>query len=205
MPAYVSTIQRPPRTMTTAEQQRLLKITGEHRAGYRDHTIISMAFGTALREFELAALNVGDVANEKGQVRRRVPLRVFKRSNMDIESQQIFIPETLAYKLAKFLVWKRSSGESLAPDAPLFISRLGKRIATRTIRLMFRTWQQRAGFDYLFKFHVCRHQSITDAHRLTKDLLVAQRLARHRSIQSTMRYAAPSDQEVADAVRDLPC
>jgi integrase/recombinase XerC len=39
----------------------VLKVTGEHRAGYRDHCLFAMALGTGLREHELIALCVGDV------------------------------------------------------------------------------------------------------------------------------------------------
>lgn len=57
MPAYATTIARPPRTLTDAEQASLLKMTGERRDGYRDHVIFAVALG--LREHEIAALNVG--------------------------------------------------------------------------------------------------------------------------------------------------
>jgi site-specific recombinase XerD len=52
---------RTPRTLTEREQRALLKVTGEHRAGYRDHMLYAMALGTGLREHELIALSVGDV------------------------------------------------------------------------------------------------------------------------------------------------
>ena len=91
MPAYAATVRRAPRTLVESEQSRLLKLTGEHRRGFRDHVILSIALGTALREHEIAALDVGDIVNEHGRIRRRVPLRVFKRSNMDVESQQVFL------------------------------------------------------------------------------------------------------------------
>ena len=52
---------RTPRTLTEREQRALLKVTGEHRAGYRDHVLYAMALGTGLREHELIALDVGDV------------------------------------------------------------------------------------------------------------------------------------------------
>ena len=205
MPAYAATVRRPPRTLVESEQSRLLKLTGEHRDGFRDHMILAIALGTALREHEIAALDVGDIVNEHGRIRRRVPLRVFKRSNLDADSQQIFLPDDLVYKLAKYITWKRNRGESVAPDAPLFLSRLHKRIATRTLRLMFKTWQERAGFDQPFRFHALRHSAITNVYKRKKDILLAQRVARHKSIESTMIYATPSDQDVEDAMRDQPC
>ena len=54
MTAYAG-IHRPPRTMTDAEQALLLKATGEHARGFRDHVLFSMALGTGLRESELLA------------------------------------------------------------------------------------------------------------------------------------------------------
>ena len=48
-----------PRTLTEREQRALLKVTGEHRAGFRDHVLYAMALGTGLREHELIALSVG--------------------------------------------------------------------------------------------------------------------------------------------------
>jgi integrase len=81
MPAYAAAIPRPPRTLTELEQAALLKVTGEHRAGYRDHCIFAVALGTGLREQEIAALDVGDVLHEDGRVRRRIALRTFKRSS----------------------------------------------------------------------------------------------------------------------------
>jgi site-specific recombinase XerC len=50
------------------EQATLLKVTGEHRAGFRDHCIFAVALGTGLREHEIAALNVGEVLHEDGRV-----------------------------------------------------------------------------------------------------------------------------------------
>lgn len=59
------------------------------------------------------------------------------------------LPDSAWYKLGKFIAWKRAQGESLEPTAPLFVSRRGLRIATRTLRHLFRLWQERAGFDRL--------------------------------------------------------
>ena len=80
MTAYADAIAKPPRTLTDLEQKLILKTTGEHRDGYRDHVIISLALGTGLREHELLALDCGDVFDDDGRARRKVTLRVFKRS-----------------------------------------------------------------------------------------------------------------------------
>jgi len=206
MPAYASTIRRPPRTLTDADQARVLKVTGEHRDGFRDHVVLSLALGTALREHEIAGLDVGDILNESGRVRRLVQLRVFKRSSAEPARQEVVIPDACWYKMTKFIEWKRARGESLEPDAPLFLSRRRLRIATRTLRAMFKRWQVRAGLDRLHTFHGLRHSAISNAYRReSRDIRLAQRMARHKNIATTMIYTEPSDQDVEDAFRRQPC
>jgi integrase len=205
MTAYADAVARPPRTLTELEQKLLLKVTGEHRDGYRDHLLISMALGTGLREHELLALDLGDVFDGEGRAKRRVALRVFKRSADEPAEQEVVLPNLLRAKLEKLLGWKRREGESLAPDAPLFISRLGRRLSARQLRENFATWQQRAGFERRLSFHALRHTAISALYRRTKDIRMAQRFARHKSILTTSIYAHPSDEDLFRAIRELPC
>jgi len=191
--------------MSYAEQARLLKVTGEHARGFRDHVLLSFALGTALREAELLALNVGDVFGVEGKARRRVQLRVFKRSNDDESMQEVVLPDPLRAKLEKLWRWKKQRGEGLAPDAPLFVSRRGLRLSSRQLRNLFHVWQERAGFERVLSFHSTRHSSLTNIYRRTRDIRLTQRVARHKSITSTIRYAGPSDEDVLRAVRDMPC
>ena len=203
--SYADNIALPPRTMTEGEQRALLKATGEHARGWRDHVIFSVALGTALREHEILALDVGDVFGPDGRARRRVQLRVFKRSNDDTEKQEVVLPDNLRAKLDKLRAWKKRRGESLDADAPLFVSRKGKRLSTRQLRHLFHQWQERAGFERRLSFHAIRHTALTTVYRKTRDIRLTQKVARHKSISSTIRYAGPSDDDVLRAVRDLPC
>jgi integrase len=204
MSMYVDHIRTPPRTLTEIEQARLLKTTGSHE-GFRDHVLFSVALGTGLREHELCALNVGDITVDGASVRRHVTLRVFKKAAKDPAAQEAFLPDALVYKLKKYLRWKAQGGESLAPDAPLFVSRLGRRLATRTVRFKFKLWQERAAFDRSFSFHSLRHSALSNVYRRTHDLRLTQRVARHKAIQTTTIYTLPSDEDVLQATRMLPC
>jgi site-specific recombinase XerD len=73
------------------------------------------------------------------------------------------------------------------------------------LREAFRVWQERAGLDRRHTFHSLRHSCCTNAYRKTRDIRLVQRLARHKNIQTTTIYAAPSDDDVLRAVRELPC
>jgi site-specific recombinase XerC len=205
MPAYASNLRRPPRTLTDIEQALLLKVTGEHRDGFRDHVIFALALGTGLREHELLALECGDVFDEDGRARRRVTLRVFKRSAEDPAIQEVVLPDLVRAKLEKLRAWKKRKGESLAVDAPLFVSRLGRRLSARQLRHAFALWQERAGFERRLSFHSLRHSACSAIYRRTKDIRLTQRFARHKSILTTSIYAHPSDEDLVRAVRELPC
>ena len=152
--------------MTDLEQKLILKTTGEHRDGYRDQVIISLALGTGLREHELLALDCGDVYAEDGRARRRVTLRVFKSSADEPAIQEVVLPDLVRAKLNKLRGWKKRKGESLAVDAPVFFSRLGHHCTTgatntvaalsaRQLRHAFALWQERAGFERGLSFS-CR-------------------------------------------------
>src|SRR5690606_35681354 len=132
--AYADTIARAPKTLTELEQRLLLKASGEHRDGFRDHVIFSLAMGTALREHEIVALDIGDVFDTDGKARRRIQLRVFKRSSDEPAHQEVVLPDGVRAKLDKLYRWKKRSGESLEPSAPVFVSRKGNRLSLRQLR-----------------------------------------------------------------------
>lgn len=205
MALYVDSVARPARTLTEIEQRLLLKTTGEHARGFRDHILFSVALGTGLREHEIIALDMGDVYDAEGRAKRRVQLRVFKRSRADAEGQEVVLPDSLRCKLDKFRKWKKTEGQSLDPDAPLFMSSRRQRLSTRQLRELFHVRQERAGFERRFNFHSLRHTACTNLYRKSRDIRLTQRFARHASVLTTSIYAHPSDEDLLRAVRDLLC
>ena len=61
----------------------------------------------------------------------------------------------------------------------------------------------RAGFYRVYSFHCARHTAISSVYRMTHDLYLARRFARHVSPLTTTVYTHPSDQEMAGRVRGL--
>jgi integrase len=205
MSSYASQVKRAARTPTEVEVAKLLRVTGEHRDGYRDHVIFSLALGTALREHEIVALNVGDVSRDGKRSQRHVRLRVFKRASKEPALQEITLSDGIRAKLDKLLQNRARDEGRLELDAPLFVSRLGRRLSTRQLRRAFQVWQERAGFERKFNFHMLRHAACSAIYRRTHDIRLTQRFARHASIESTMIYTHSSDDEMLRAVQELPC
>lgn len=204
-------VKRPPESLTSDEQTRLLRVTGQHKDGFRDHVIYSLALGTGLRQNEIAELNIGDVyRNDRGKPRTVIRLRVFKGSERTDgrepkAPQEVHVPEALKYKLEKFWRWKKQHGEPIDDDSPLFMSGRAQRISLRTLNHMFHVWQERASFSRRFKFHALRHTCGYNLYRATRDIRVVQRQLRHSDINTTTIYAVPSDEDMSRSVNDLPC
>lgn len=191
---------RAPETMTASEQAALLRATTE---APRDHVLYSMALGTGLRLSELLGLDVGDVSSDGRDVRRRVTLD--PATTKGGRKGEVFLPARLIPKLRAFLAWKLEHGESLQPDEPLFVSGQHRRLSPRAAQWRFAWWQARVGFDRRYNFHSLRHSAITAVYRARKDLFLAQRFARHVSPLTTVVYTHPSDEDLYDGIRDLPC
>lgn len=189
-----------PQTLTAHEQELLLRVTREH---LRDHLIVSLALGTGLRLGELVGLDVGDVYFPDGAPRLRVRVRpeIAKRGR----TGDVFLPDALVSKLRRFWRWKRHRGECLEATAPLLCSLSRRRISRRRVQVATREWQIRAGFDRLYPFHALRHSAVTNVYRASKNLFLTQRFARHASPLTTVVYTHPSDEELRNQVRDLPC
>lgn len=189
-----------PQTLTSSEQKAILRATAKNR---RDHLIYSLALGTGLRLAEIVGLNVGDVYGPAGKPKSRLRLRpeIAKGGR----SGDVFLPDALLVKFRRFWRHKATRREGLRPGDPLFCSQSRRRISPRRVQFAFRTWQQKAGFDRLYPFHCLRHTAVTNVYRASRDLFLAQRFARHVSPLTTTAYTHPSDQELWQGVRRLPC
>lgn len=199
---YASRTKRPPRTPLDEEMAAILKASGQHREGFRDHVIISLALGTGLREHEIAGLDVGDVS-AGGKVLRRFQLRVFKRSRYSDTSdlQWVQLGDATYYKVRK---WLETQAPAPPPERPLFVSKLGGRLSTRRIRSLWRWWQVEAGIARPYRFHELRHLAITKFRERTGDIRLTQVFARHSDIRNTTIYDHPSSQSLLSAVKDQP-
>ena len=189
-----------PPTLTADEQRLILRFTA---GNVRDHVIFSLALGTGLRLAEIVGLNVGDVFAPDGTPRVRVRIRAEIAKGR--RAGDVFLPDKLLPKLKRLWNYKRNRGEGLMPGDPLFANQSRRRISKRRVQFAWRTWQIKAGFDRLYSFHSIRHSAVSAVYRMSHDLFLAQRFARHVSPLTTVIYTHPSDEEMASRVRGLPC
>jgi integrase/recombinase XerC len=209
--SYARRTRAPKRTLLDAELAAVLKVSGEHREGFRDHCMISLALGTGLREHEIAGLDLGDVSPDGRRVLRTIQLKVFKRSKhwtadpmllrVAAQRQRVRLPDSTYYKLEKYI---NTLPRPRRLDRPLFLSNERRRISTRRIRSMWRAWQLRAGIQVPYSFHELRHTAISIYRQRTGDIRLTQLFARHTDLYTTTIYDHPRDQELLDSVRRQP-
>ncbi len=199
-----------PQTLTQAEIKTILNATGRAEADLRDHVILSIALGCGLRISEITGLNVGDVLNGKGT---KGVWSLRPETTKGHKGGTVALPDKLRRKVSRFITYKRECGESLKADAPLLLSRgggrsgkkSGGRISIRTIQHMFRTWQDRCGFDRTLNFHALRHTFATSLWRQTGDLRLVQQAVRHSNPSTTAIYTHPSTDDILSAVQGITC
>lgn len=213
MAGFADRTKAPPRTLTADEQARLLKVSGEHKDGFRDHVIFSVALGTGLRISEIVGLDLFDVLTKEGTVRRSIQLQHFKgatsaRRPADAKAQRVHLPDATFYKLEKWIAMRGRlpivARKKWQTVGPVFFSREGHRLHPRSLRDAFYTWQERAGLDHRYTFHQLRHTAISNVYAATGgNLRLAQRVARHANINTTTIYEHASEDQVAAAVKKL--
>ena len=205
MPFNLHTAVSRTRCMIDNEVERVLVESGRRPANWRDHMLLSMAFGTALRIHELVALNVGDVAHEDLRARRFVELTVFKGAKRIGGTQEIELPERVQLKVEAYLIYRRRCGEVLTADMTLFMSQKGRRLSIRQARRVFAKWQLEAELERRFTFHAARHTACTRLYDETLDIRAVQEFARHADIGTTQRYTHVSRERLSRAIQRLVC
>lgn len=168
----------------------------------RAHMLFALSLSTGLRVAEVVALDCGDVLNRRQQGRTRITLRTFKGVRAGDKPQSVMVPGSLRAKLSRLAVWKTRRGESVSTEAPLFVGRQG-RLSKRRAQQLFTTFAERAELAPGLTFHALRHTFCQRLFERTRDVRLVQHAARHKQIQTTTIYTAPSDDEVLAALERI--
>lgn len=186
--------------LTEQEEKRLFSTLKDRKnpQAARDYVLLKICRVLGLRRGEALALNVGDV---EGKDRLDVNARIAEKKALG----DLYIPQDLQDMIRKYLIKKRKRGESMEPDAPLFVSKKGGRLSARAFNDLMDKWCLEAGIPR-YTPHALRH---TKAQRIMADmktlrpdeqlkkLLFVKRQLRHKSINATAIYTGPTKEEMA--------
>jgi integrase/recombinase XerC len=167
----------------------------------RNRCLFLLGTSAMTRVSELAALTVGDVY-QGGLVVSELVLRkqIVKGKK---ESRIAVLPPETVEAIRDFIAWKVENGESLAKDAPLFLSRQGGHLHRMQIHRILKEAYANAGLTGRLTTHTMRKTGGTWLYEATGDLLLTQEALGHRSPETTRRYVPLNRQRMRVAMENF--
>lgn len=153
-----------------------------HCETLRDRAIIEMLYATGIRVSELCGLNLFDLGDHdvrvlgKGNKERIVPIA---RTTVDI--------------IDEYLI---SRADIKKEDAPLFVSKKGKRLDRTAVWRLVKNCAKKSGIKANVSPHTLRHSYATHLLENGADLRIIQELLGHSDVGTTERYTHISKQRV---------
>jgi len=183
--------------LTPQEEERFLDVLKNRKDAERAYMLYHLMLITGLRLSEALSLNVEHAS------RAKVELKVkgwTKKGEKKDRYKAVYFPKALQKHLKDYIRVKAKKGESLAPEAPLFVSRNTARISPRQVQRDFKKWLKESGIESNLSPHALRHTVGTRLLKEFKNAKLVQRYLGHSDVATTLRYYVdvfPEDLEEA--------
>jgi len=184
-----------PETLTPDEVVRLLEAVGEappdgvaatvaHGIRLRNRALVELLYAAGLRVSEALGLDRRDLSLDGGFV------RVIGKGDRE---RLVPVGDVALEWLGRYLAWPRpawlaAAGRGDGPEAPLFVTPRGARLARQSAWQAVRTAAGAAGLGERVSPHTLRHSFATHLLEGGADLRVVQELLGHASISTTQLY-----------------
>jgi integrase/recombinase XerD len=184
-----------PKGLSIEEVRRLIASVNLNAAhGPRDLAVMQLLIQCGLRVNELTKLLVDDIILHKSS--GRIKIRDEKtRSDR-------FVPLNASARQA-LRAYLETCGPEVSGDSPLFMSQKRKRLSVKTVQHMIKGYLCAAGRSDMSARDL-RHHFALGLYSTQKNLAIVQRLLGHRNIATTVRYIQPTEEELSQAVEELP-
>lgn len=180
-----------PKGLDEREQRAVMRAA--QRRGVRDHAIIAIFLATGARVSEVSALDVDDiwVTERRGEVQIR--------AGKGDKPRSIGLNSTVRPPIAAWLRERNSYPRAGAP--PLWLTKTGDRLATRSVRYVVNEVGKSAGVD--LHPHLLRHTAARTMVRAGTDLVAVAEIFGWASIETARNYSNPTAADVEAAVEHL--
>jgi len=190
---------------TLQEEERFLDILKNRKDAERAYMLYHLMLITGLRISEALSLNVEHAGRAKLEVKVKGWTKKKEQNPKRSEGKKdrfktVYFPKALQKHLKDYLKVKAKKGESLLPEAPLFVSRNTTRISPRQVQRDFKKWVKMSGIETDLTPHALRHTVGTRLLKEFKNAKLVQRYLGHSDVATTLRYYVdvfPEDLEEA--------
>lgn len=154
--------------------------------GLRDKAIVELFYSSGIRLSELVGLNMDDIDFHQGLMKVRGKGK--KERIVPVGDQAI--AAVTAYLEKRYEVLKRNGDNASA--GPIFISRRGSRLSTRSVARILDKLVILSGLGRKISPHTLRHTFATHMMEAGADLRAIQELLGHESLSTTQKYTSVS-------------
>ena len=187
---------RQAQTLNEAQLRRVIQYCRSRRHPTRDETIILVSFYAGLRAKEIAALTVGNVFDEGGNV--RVQFILSAAQSKGGHTRTVYLNQRLRKALATYA--KSKCLQEL--DRPLFESQKGGHFSANTMCQLFLDIYKACGLKDASS-HSGRRTYITRLANKGVGVRLLAELAGHSHISTTQRYIDVNSDQLSQAVELL--
>jgi len=187
---------RQAQTLNEAQLRRVIKYTRSRRHPVRDETIILTSFYAGLRAKEIAALTVGNVFDEDGNVRSQFILSAAQSKGG--QTRTVYLNQRFRKVLLEYSACIRITD----PQRPLFASQKGGHFSANTMCQLFLDIYKAVGLKDASS-HSGRRTYITRLANKGVGVRLLAELAGHSHISTTQRYIDVNSEQLSEAVELL--
>ena len=170
------------RIITKQEFQRLLSVVASNKHAERNRAVVFLSFYAGLRACEIASLRIHDVVADDGTIKAQVILESYMTKGN--ERQQVILNRVLRKELAKYV---KSVCSNYSRNDALIKSQKGSAFSPLTITQLFARLYKLSGISGASS-HSGRRFYIDCLASKSVNVRVIQALARHKHLNTTMRY-----------------
>jgi len=164
------------------------------------YMLVNLVLFTGLRVSEIANLKIGDI-----ELNTKDPYLIVRNGKRG-KKRDVYLDKELVRHLKNFITWKKKTmGEEVENDSPLFIGRNGKHCAVITLMKSFKRAVEESNLPLYYSIHNARHTYATFLLHATNNLRYVQKQLGHSKISMTALYAdvLPSENgSLANMIRE---
>ena len=186
--------------LKTCKERAELDLLHGRETWIRRYMLVDLVLFTGLRVAEIANLKIGDL-----ELKVNDPYLIV-RSGKRGKKRDVYMDKDLVKNLKSFISWKKKTmGEAIENDSPLFSGRNGKHCAAITLMKSFKRAIEESNLPLHYSIHSARHTYATFLLHATNNLRYVQKQLGHSKISMTALYAdvLPSENgSLANKIRE---
>jgi len=186
--------------LKTCKERAELDLFHGRETWIRRYMLVDLVLFTGLRVAEIANLKIGDL-----ELKVNDPYLIVKKGKRG-KKRDVYMDKDLVKNLKSFISWKKKTmGEAIENDSPLFSGRNGKHCAAITLMKSFKRAIEESSLSLHFSIHSARHTYATFLLHATNNLRYVQKQLGHSKISMTALYAdvLPSENgSLANKIRE---